>query len=403
VSGIVRAVAATGAIFDRLDRLYVIGAGTGANRPGLSEREQEAVELAVGWMQDAGLEVSFDPVGNLYGRLVGTRPELPEVWSGSHLDSVPEGGRLDGALGVAAALEAVTRIAGDGPQERTLAVVSFRDEEGWRFGRGCFGSRALCGMLEDDEGSTRDADGISIREALGALGHEPRPGGWLEVPAAFLEVHIEQGPALARMGAPLGVVTAIAGLSRSVVVFEGSPGHAGTTPMAGRDDALVKAAEYVLAVRDLGGGRDGTVATVGRLIVEPGASNVIPGKATLMVDARSDDRGVLDVLLERLEAAAGSAESFQVLRRTFPSVMADGPRAALKAQLEAHGLPIVDIASGAGHDAGVLATAGVPSAMLFVRSLAGGVSHSPDEHSDDADIALAVDVLEGALRELATA
>jgi hydantoinase/carbamoylase family amidase len=396
-------MATTTAIFERLDRLYAIGGGPGANRPGLSEREQEAIELTVGWMREAGLEVVFDPVGNLYGRLVGTRPELPEVLTGSHLDSVPEGGRLDGALGVMASLEAVTRIAAEGPLEHTLTVVSFRDEEGWRFGRGCFGSRALCGMLVDDEGSTRDGEGVSIVEALAALGHEPRVGGWLQAPAAFLEVHIEQGPVLARMDAPLGVVTAIAGLSRSSVVFSGTPGHAGTTPMAGRDDALVKAAGYVLEVHRLGGGREGTVATVGRLTVEPGASNVIPGRVALMVDARSDDKEVLDGLLERLEQAARSAESFQVLRRTFPSHMAEAPRAALQAQIEARGLPVVDIASGAGHDAGVLASAGVPSGMLFVRSLAGGVSHSPDEHSDDADIALAVDVLEGALRDLASA
>jgi hydantoinase/carbamoylase family amidase len=392
---------ATARVLDRLSQLYAIGEGPGANRPGLSAREQEAVELAVGWMQEAGLEVSFDPIGNLYGRLRGSRSELPEVWSGSHLDTVPEGGRFDGALGVVSALEAVERIARDGQPERTLAAVSFRDEEGWRFGRGCFGSRALCGMLQDDEGETQDGEGVTIRDALGALGHEPRPGGWLEPPAAYVEVHIEQGPVLARLDAPLGVVTAIAGLSRSVVAFTGAPGHAGTTPMAGRDDALVKAAEFVLAVRDLASGRDGTVATVGRLVVEPGASNVIPGRATLMVDARSDDAGVLDALLVKLEEAAGAAESFEVLRRTFPAQMAEEPRRALKAQLEARGLPVVDIASGAGHDAGVLATAGVPSAMLFVRSLAGGVSHSPEEHSDDADVLLAVDVLEGALRELA--
>src|SRR5205823_834854 len=182
---------------------YAIGGGRGANRPALTREEQQAFELAARWMEEAGLEVSWDAVGNLVGRLPGRRPELPEVWSGSHLDSVPAGGRFDGALGVVAALEAVERV---GPQERTVGVVSFRDEEGWRFGRGCFGSRALCGALAAGELETRDSEGVSIAEAIAAL--RLAAATRQALPGSYLEVHVEQGPALARAEAPLGVVTA---------------------------------------------------------------------------------------------------------------------------------------------------------------------------------------------------
>src|SRR2546426_1712952 len=185
----------------RLEELFAIGGGPPANRPALSAAEEEAFALAARWMEEAGLVVSSDPAGNLYGRLVGARPELPEVWTGSHLDSVPEGGRFDGPLGVLGGLEAIERI---GRQDRTLTVVAFRDEEGWRFGRGCFGSRALYGQLEPGELETRDAAGVALREAVGR--DLPAAGGLARPPAAYLELHIEQGPVLAGRRAPLGVV-----------------------------------------------------------------------------------------------------------------------------------------------------------------------------------------------------
>jgi allantoate deiminase len=216
-------------------------------------------------MEQAGLDVSVDPGGNLFGRLGGLS-DAGEIWTGSHLDSVPQGGRFDGALGVLAALEAVERV---GPQRRTLAVVAFRDEEGWRFGRGCFGSRALCGRLRVSELENVDREGVSITEAVQALGFGPIPeSGWLEPsPAAFLEVHVEQGPVLDALGAPLGIVTSIAGLGRLRVTFLGHGGHAGTTPMVRRRDALVAAACFVVTVKETAEKREGAVATVGQLTV----------------------------------------------------------------------------------------------------------------------------------------
>jgi hydantoinase/carbamoylase family amidase len=322
---------------------------------------------------------------------------LPEVWTGSHLDSVPGGGRFDGPLGVLGGLEAVRRIGG---QLRTLTVVAFRDEEGWRFGRGCFGSRALCGRLEPEELATRDAGGVMLGDAIG----RPVPaGGWLEPPHAYVELHIEQGPVLAGLDAALGVVTSIVGLARLRLTCAGRAGHAGTTPMAGRDDALCRAAELVLGTRDAAVSvGSGAVATIGKLAVLPGAANVIPGRVDAIVDARAPSEETLQQLLDTLAHAAGGAE-LAPLRRTSPVAMADLVQKALAASIEALGLPAPRLHSGAGHDAGVMGQAGVPSGMLFVRSLEGGISHAPEERSDPEDVELGIQALAGALQRLASA
>jgi acetylornithine deacetylase/succinyl-diaminopimelate desuccinylase-like protein len=333
-------------VLERLEALYAIGPGPGANRIGYSAEEDAAHDLARGWMEQAGFEVTIDAAGNLLG--TGPSGSIPGVWTGSHLDTVPEGGKFDGALGVVAAIEAVER-SGRG------TVVVFRDEE-----RGCAGSRAVA--------------------ARGGL------------PAAFLEVHVEQGPRLADAGAPLGIVTGIAGVSRGTIVVEGSAGHAGTTPMDVRDDALVKAAAEILRIEKTARSIDGAVATVGRAEVEPGATNVIPSRVTLSIDARAPDA-------ERCRRL-GSALGFEPTYLVEPVEMAPQLRDVLRAEVEERGLPVVELPSGAGHDAGILAATGVPSGMIFVRSLNGGVSHSPDELSSAEDIELAVEVLTGALARL---
>lgn len=388
-------------VLERLERLYEIGGGPGANRPGLSRAEQQACELVAVWMEEGGLAVEWDPAGNLVGRLAGTEPAALQVWTGSHLDTVPSGGRFDGALGVVAGLAAVERMRGEGLR-RTLAVVAFRDEEGWRFpGRGFFGSRALCGLLGERELGDEDGEGTSIREALAALGiAPPPPEGWSEqLPGAYVEAHVEQGPVLERAGIPLGLVTGIAGTAGGSATFFGRENHAGTTPMAERRDALCLAAEFVLAVRDAATSVEGAVATVGAVRAEPGAANVIPGRATVTIDARAPDRARLDAVVERIRAAAGDASL--ELRDHDPIPMAAGPRQALGAEMKRLGLPLFELHSGGGHDAGILASAGVATGMVFVRSLAGGVSHSPDETASGEDVALCVDVLAGALRRLA--
>jgi allantoate deiminase len=318
-------------IFERIERIAAIG-----DRPGYSPAEDAAHDLAAGWMAEAGLEVSRDEAGNLLGRRGEAR-----VWTGSHLDSVPNGGRFDGVIGVLAGIEAAARLP-----EAPLGVAAFRAEE-----TGPMGSRRL-----------------------------------VELPEAFVEVHIEQGPVLERAGQPLGVVTAIAGQARGAVVFEGRADHAGTTPMDVRDDALVKAARFIQHVSDAA--REGGVATVGAVDVEPNAMNVVPARVALAVDARAPTAQALGELVERigfeptwqLEPVAMSGAPFEGLSAVLP----DAPR----------------LVSGAGHDAMVLAAAGVPTAMLFVRSLNGGASHSPQELSSPEDIALAVDVLTRTLERL---
>ena len=322
-------------VLQRLEELYAIG----ATRVGYTEEEDAAHELCAGWLREAGLEVETDGAGNTFGRRGAAG-----LWLGSHLDSVPNGGRFDGALGVVAAIEVATRT--DVP----LCVVAFRDEE-----RSCAGSHAVAG-----EG---------------------------RLPGAFLELHVEQGPVLERAGEPIGIVTAIVGQARGEVVFEGRADHAGTTPMDARDDALVQAAEFVLRVR-VEAGRD-AVATVGRLQVEPGAVNVVPARVAVSVDARAHDPARLDDLVHAI--------GFEPSYRTEPVAMADPPLAALREAAAA----APELVSGAGHDAGVLAAAGVPCGMLFVRSLNGGVSHSPDELSSAEDIALALDVLTAAAIRIA--
>jgi allantoate deiminase len=309
---------------ERLDAIYAIA----QHRPGYSPLEDAAHELAAGWMREAGLAVSADEAGTLFGRRGDAR-----VWAGSHLDSVPTAGRFDGALGVVGAIEAADRL-----RDRALAAVAFRAEE-----TGPMSSKRLA-----------------------------------ETPDAYLEVHIEQGPVLERLGVPLGVVTAIAGQARGVRVFEGRADHAGTTPMADRADALVDAARFVLHVRE--SAVEGTVATVGAIECEPNATNVVPARVTVAVDARSADGALLDALIERIGFDVSWKSEPVPMGDAFAAVLPDAPR----------------LVSGAGHDAMF-----VPNAsMLFVRSLNGGVSHHPDELSSEDDVERAIDVLTEALARL---
>jgi hydantoinase/carbamoylase family amidase len=401
-----------GRILERLDTLFEIGRAAGTNRPGLGAGEERAHELVGGWMTEAGLEVTRDPGGNLVGLLPGSEPGISQVWSGSHLDTPPDGGRFDGALGVLSALEAAEAIAADGPPRRGIAVIAFRLEEGPRFGRGVFGSRAICGMLEDDEGDLLDADGISLAEAFAALGLGELPrAGWLDpAPASFVELHIEQGPTLAAAGRPLGIVSSIAGMAGLEFAFSGRRGHAGTVPMALRSDALGAGARLVVDAHAAARSLPGAVATIGRLTIAPGATNTIPERCELFADLRAPDDARVEALVNGVVAAAreaASAANCEVAiepRWRYDAVaMSGGPKDAVRRAVEALGLEPAELPSGAGHDAAILALAGVPSAMLFVRSDAGGVSHAPEELSGADAVALGVHALEAALRELAAA
>ena len=395
---------------ERLDRLFEIGRAAGTNRPGLGEGEQAAFDLVAGWMEAAGLAVSVDPAGNLLGRLAGSQPQLAAVMTGSHLDTPPDGGRLDGALGVVAALEAVEAIAADGGARRGVEVVAFRLEEGCRFGRGVFGSRALTGMLEPDEADLVDADGVSLGDAFAGLGLGVLPAeGWLDPPpVAYVEAHIEQGPVLAAVGAPLGLVTSIAGMAGIEVTFDGRRGHAGTVPMIMRADAAAAAARFVLGVREAAMALPDAVATIGRISLLPGATNTIPGRAELFADVRAPDAGGLQRLVDAVHAVATEAAAETGCRhhvtmrwRYEPVPMHPDPAGAIRRGIAGLGLEVVELPSGAGHDATIMGMAGVPTAMLFVRSDAGGVSHAPEESTGADAVGCCVRALEATLRELA--
>jgi allantoate deiminase len=391
----------------RLEALFAIGAAEGANRPGLSLAEQQAHDLTAGWMTEAGLVVAADGAGNLIGRSPGSDPLLPEVWTGSHLDTVPNGGRFDGALGVVAGLAAVA-AASRAPHARTIAVVAFRDEEGWRFGRGFFGSRALCGQLAAGELEARDAGGTSIADALTELGL-PAPGmAGGKLPGAFVELHIEQGNTLAERGLAIGVVSEIVAMAGMTVRFLGERAHAGGAAMTERRDGLVAAARFVLAAHSLARSDARWRATAGELIVSDPAPNVIARDVAVSVDARARSDESLDSLLGELRDAAADAArqsgcdwESRLAWRAPAVTMSPSVTDALAAAAGHRAVSEIGATSWAGHDAGILAAAGVPAGLLFVRAGRAGLSHSPYEAVDTPDIAVAIETLARVLAVLA--
>ena len=366
----------------------------------------QAGELLVGWMAHAGMTTRRDAIGNVIGRYgAGDRP----VVLGSHFDTVPDAGSFDGPLGILAAIAVVERLAAGGAQPSSpVEVAAFADEEGMRFGTAFLGSAAYAGLFEPAWLELVDRDGITLEDAVRAAGGEdPRAASRVATPelAAYLELHIEQGPVLEREDLPVGVVSAIVGHTRANVAVRGEAGHAGTLPMDGRRDALAAAADIVLAVERLGRETDGLVATVGRVGVEPGAANVVPGSARLPLDVRhpADDvresalatlrRALEDVATKRTVEVDLSIAWERSAVELSPDLRGDLARA-----IAAEGHPVRELASGAGHDAAVLSRI-CPAAMLFVRC-AGGISHDPREAVDEDDVAVALDVLEGVVRAM---
>src|SRR4051794_38551290 len=346
------------------------------------------------WMEAAGLRTRSDPLGNLAGRRGSGA-----IVIGSHLDSVADAGRYDGVLGVLVGL-AVAEAAREAP----LEVVAFADEDGLRFQSSFLGSRAYLGRLEPGDFALRDADGVSLAAAIGA--DEPWPGLAADDIRAYLEVHIEQGPVLDAEGLPLGVVGAIAGQTHAGVAFAGRAGHAGTTPMALRRDALAAAAEFVLAAERVARATPGLVATVGRLAVPRGAVNVVPGRAEATLDVRHIEDTVRERAVSALREQAGAIADRRGVRLQWeprgatPATPCSPALAArLAAAVAATGAPVRELPSGAGHDAMVMAHV-TDVAMLFVRC-AGGISHHPDEAVGEADVALAVEAATRFVRELA--
>jgi allantoate deiminase len=378
-------------------------------RPYGGEAMRRAVDLVAGWMRDAGLQVREDAVGNLIGRREGERPGARALMLGSHLDTVLDAGRFDGPLGVLAGIACVERLEG-ARLPFAVEVAGFADEEGLRYGTALLGSSAAAGRFDPAWLELEDADGVVLAAAVRAFGGDPEAiAGAARDPSELLgycEVHIEQGPVLERAGAALGVVTAIAGQSHAEAAFTGDAGHAGTVPMGERRDALAAAAEWILAVEALACGRDGLVATAGRLDVQPGARNVIPGRALVSLDVRHagdaerrDAVAALRAEAERVGAARGVAVAWEDRGET-PAVPASPELSErLAAAVAATRRPVVRLPSGAGHDAVAMAAV-APVAMLFVRCR-GGVSHHPAESVAEDDVDAALEVLDRFVRGLA--
>ena len=373
------------------------------------------------WMQGAGLHTSRDQVLNIIGRWPCTRetPDTPltspatrdrpaVLRLGSHLDSVPNAGSYDGVLGVLLAIATVEVLRAEETQlPFDLEVLAFSEEEGTRFATSYLGSRTFCGLLTPDVLAHTDHSGTCLGDLLETLpGRGPAAEPACQECLGYLEAHIEQGPVLEKANAPLGIVTGIVAQSRVELLLTGLAGHAGTVPMSGRRDALVGAARTAVAIRQRALRTPDMVATVGRLDVEPGGSNVIPGTATLTLDLRHPSRAECErafgEILETARSIAAEEELTLETRHEEHNAEVDchpSLTKALEETFSAAGLPGLRLASGAGHDAAMMATLG-PSAMIFIRCREG-ISHHPDEHAEPADIAAALDIMCRTVKHLA--
>jgi allantoate deiminase len=359
----------------RLTRLY------------LSKAHAQAAQQYVAWCRELGLAARIDASGNVCARYEGKQPGAPALMIGSHIDTVRDAGRYDGNLGALAALAVVEELAKTGERlDVAVEIVAFGDEEGVRFPTTLTGSRALAGLFARASLDQKDADGVSMREALKDFGCEPEAVATLRRRgiAAFVELHIEQGPVLESESLAVGVVTAINGATRFHATVRGVAGHSGAVPMNLRQDALTASAEMILLIEARARIEDDLVATVGRLEVEPGAVNVIPGEARFTIDIRAPrderrQRAVADIS-KRLNAIAKERNVALTLVHTHDAgAYICDPRivAGLSAAVAGIGQPVRLLPSGAGHDTMIIGSF-CPAGMLFLRCR-GGVSHNPLE------------------------
>lgn len=396
----------------RCDQLASFSAlSDGILRAYLTPEHAQANAQVAEWMQAAGMSTWVDAVGNQWGRYEGRDPNAKTLVLGSHLDTVPYAGRYDGILGVLLAIELVADLYQR--QERlpfAIEIVGFCDEEGTRFGATLIGSKALAGQWDNDWLDLVDRDGVSMKSALEAFGLPPAnvaqaqrdPKHWL----GFWEVHIEQGPVLESLNLPVGIVTGIAGAKRATISVKGQAGHAGTTPMNLRRDALTGAADITLAVETIANYAGGDiVATVGQCDVRPSAVNVIAGNATLSLDVRSQSDAERDRVLQQIRIASSVIAERRQLTTDWEwhheasAVLCDDDfQAVFEQAVISNGVDAYRLPSGAGHDAMAVAEI-TPMAMLFLRS-PKGLSHHPDEAVIADDVTTSLAVMKSALRLL---
>jgi len=382
----------------RLTRLY------------LSDAHRRAADATLRLMQDAGLDAHIDALGSVIGRSEGADPEAPAILIGSHIDSVVDAGRYDGNLGVVLGIVVIEALKRQGIMPACpIEVAAFGDEENVRFPTNLSTSQALAGRFNPAWLDGRDQDGVTLRDALIRFGGDPAGAAALaRDPAryrAYLEVHIEQGPLLEAKDLPVGIVTAINGITRARASVTGEAGHAGTVPMSMRRDALAAVAEMIGIVERAGSTRTDTVATVGVAQVQPGAINVIPARVDFTLDARSPDDAVRLAMVEDIVTECHAAAQRRGVAFTIEPFMespATPMSRALIGQFEVAarslGIEPLHLSSGAGHDAVAMANL-CPSAMLFVRCK-GGISHNPAESITVEDADAAARVLLEAVRRI---
>jgi N-carbamoyl-L-amino-acid hydrolase len=389
-------------LLQRLERLAEFGAtpSGGVNRVAFSEQDIAARKYLIELMQEAGLDVRVDAVGNIIGRKPGQTPGLPVIACGSHADTVPQGGKYDGALGVIAALECAQILRDHGFRTRhPLEVIVFVDEEG-----GLIGSRALAGEITDTALEIVSHSGKTVRDGIISLGGDPnhldeaaRRKGEIK---AFIEIHVEQGKVLESRGIDIGIVEGIVGINWWDVTVEGAANHAGTTPMDMRQDALLAASHFIIAVHQIVRSEPGRqVGTVGRIHAEPGAPNVIPGRVRLSLELRDLSPEKIMRIFRRIKAQATQIASHTDTKFSFSSIDATAVRAPthphirdlIEMSARELGLSHLRMPSGAGHDAQEMARL-APIGMIFVPSV-GGISHSPKEFTRASDLVNGANVL----------
>jgi hydantoinase/carbamoylase family amidase len=396
-------------VIDDLERLRELtGTPAGAQRVAWTPTWAQGREWLRGELSKLPVTIARDEAGNLWATLAGR--ETRSLVIGSHLDSVPDGGWLDGSLGVLAGLEVLRAFASGPTPQATVQLVDWADEEGVRFGRSLFGSSAAAGLFEPDiVGRLTDAEGVSLADAVAEYGIALERAPWaarrlLDV-SSYIELHIEQGPVLEHAGLALGVVEGVFGIERHRIRFDGQAAHAGSTPMERRRDPLAAASRIVLEARrvalDAGG-----VATVGEIGAEPGIPTAVPASATIVLDQRHGDAEQLRRMLNEVHAASntiadeeGVSARWSALQSVSPVAFDPGLVAVAEQCASVIAGSCMRLPSGALHDAAMLARAGVPAVMLFVQSI-GGISHNRVEDSRRAHIEQGVAALELLARRL---
>ncbi|WP_246141084.1 Zn-dependent hydrolase [Bacillus marasmi] len=391
-------------ILERLERLALCTeSSNGVTRRSFTEQSEQAEKLVIQWMQEAGMAVRKDAMNNVIGRFEGKDPNMPVLMMGSHIDTVINGGKYDGTLGVISAIE-VIHVLHESKQipEHPLEVVCFCDEEGTRFHTTFLGSRAMVGALTADDLTKCDDHGISVAQAMMENGLIPECYQYAKRQAgsilAYLELHIEQGPVLEYIKQPCGSVSGIAGVSRYTFTIKGKAGHAGTVPMKKRQDALSGAAEILVKIEEMAKQYSPLVATVGKLVVGPGTSNVIPGIVKGTLDVRDTEVKRKSEYLTKLFADVNKMVKRRNLTCQFEKILEIAPVSCSRKIIDCidtamliNGINPHQLMSGAGHDAMIMAEL-TNVGMIFVRCREG-ISHHPNEFVTPADIEISAKIL----------